>query len=107
VSDPNPDVSKLLEELEAEVARQDRKHGPFEGTPLGRSRLAIACLEDEVREAGEAWRDERPARGWNHTRAEVLQVAAVAIRGIRDAFPFSERQRQDEIDDHLRRRGAA
>lgn len=79
-------VDPLIYRLMAEVERQDHKHGPFEGTQLGRSRLAIACLEDEVEEARNAWRDERKALDWEETRTEVLQVAAVALRALRDAL---------------------
>jgi hypothetical protein len=79
-------IHPVIYQLLAEISRQDAKHGPFEGTILGRSRLAIACLEDEVAEAREAWRDERKALNWDATRAEVLQVAAVAVRALRDAL---------------------
>ncbi len=79
-------VDPLIYALLAEVARQDDKHGPFEGTILGRSRLALACLEDEVDEATVAWRSERTALNWTATRGEVLQVAAVAVRTLRDAL---------------------
>lgn len=78
----DPLIYRLIEEIE----RQDEKHGPYQGTILGRSRLALATLEDEVAEAREAWREERKAHDWNATRAEVLQVAAVAIRTLRDAL---------------------
>ncbi len=81
-----PTVYPLIFELMEEVERQDAKHGPYEGTILGRSRLALATLEDEVDEARHAWRSERRAANWNRTRAEVLQVAAVAIRTLRDAL---------------------
>lgn len=77
---------RLLVELAEEIERQDVKHGPYQGTTLGRSRLALATLEDEVAEALEAWRSERKAPDWNATRTEVMQVAAVAIRTIRDAL---------------------
>lgn len=79
-------VSPEIYALMAEIERQDAKHGPYEGTVLGRSRLALATLEDEIAEALEAWRSERHALDWEHTRAEVLQVAAVAIRTLRDAL---------------------
>lgn len=85
-------VAPLIYELLGEVARQDEKHGPLKGTDdlpqqrLGWSRLALGVLEDETREALQAWRDEREALNWNQTRAEVLQVAAVAIRTLRDAL---------------------
>lgn len=83
---PPTTVHPLIYRLLEEIARQDAKHGPFEGTILGRSRLAIACLEDEVQETREAWRAERQATTWEQTRTEMLQVAAVAIRGLRDAL---------------------
>lgn len=76
----------LMFALIQEIERQDEKHGPYQGTTLGRSRLALATLEDEVAEAREAWRSERKALNWNDTRAEVLQVAAVAMRALRDAL---------------------
>lgn len=69
-----------------ECARQDEKHGPFEGTIIGRSRLALACIEDEIAEAKQAWRVERSGLLWEATRTEVVQVAAVAIRALRDAL---------------------
>jgi hypothetical protein len=79
-------VHPLIFALEREIERQDEKHGRYEGTMLGRSRLALGTLEDEVAEALKAWRDERAATHWEATRAEVLQVAAVAIRTLRDAL---------------------
>lgn len=82
-----PDLGDLLSDLLREVERQDAQHGPYQGTPLGRSRLALATLEDETREAVEAWRSERREPHWQHTREEVLQVAAVCIRALRDALP--------------------
>jgi hypothetical protein len=82
----DPAIAGLFVELAGEVERQDGKHGPFEGTRLGASRLALACIEDELDEAYDAWRDERQAVVWDHTRTEVLQIAAVAIRALRDAL---------------------
>lgn len=79
-------IHPLIYRLTQEIARQDEKHGPFQGTVLGRSRLAIACLEDEVAEVLLAWRSERKGLDWYDTREEVLQVAAVAIRTLRDAL---------------------
>lgn len=80
-------TSYKFNELGDEIARQDHKHGTFSAeTDLGKLRLGIACLEDEVEEARNAWREERGharPRGWRHTREELLQVAAVAIRCIR------------------------
>lgn len=88
VTDAGPIIGGryLLELLAEEIASQDAKHGPFAGSPLGRSRLALACLEDETAEALEAWRRERFAPSWELTRGELLQVAAVSLRAIRDAF---------------------
>jgi hypothetical protein len=84
-------VEQILDDLRAEIERQDQKHGPYERqSRLGVSRLALATLEDEVAEAKDAWRDERRAPTWDHTREEVLQVAAVAVRTIRDALADSE-----------------
>lgn len=84
-------LDELLMTLRREVEQQDTKHGPYQGTVLGRSRLAIATLEDEVAEVLDAWRSERRIDGWPETRKEVLQVAAVAIRTLRDALtPASE-----------------
>ncbi len=81
----DPLIYRLIEEIE----RQDEKHGRYGvqgGTMVGTSRLALATLEDEITEALEAWRSERTALHWDHTREEVLQVAAVAIRTLRDAL---------------------
>ena len=75
----------LFHDLGEEIVRQDLKHGPFEGSRLGRTRLALAVLEDEVQECLDAYREGRPEIiGFNHLREELLQVAAVAIRAIRD-----------------------
>ena len=77
----------LFAELNAEVDRQDALHGSLaDGPPRRRARLAIAILEDEVRETLDAWRDERKVDGWPRTREEMLQVAAVAVRAMRDAL---------------------
>lgn len=92
----------LFDALSSEMDRQDRKHGPFQGSRLGRARLALACLEDEIDEAKQAWRDERKATAWNEARTEVLQVAAVAMRALRDAFTDEEWRetaaRQERVD---------
>lgn len=69
--------------LAKEIQKQDHRYGTFAKT-LGASRLAIACLEDETREARDAWREERKSADWQHTREELLQVAAVAMRAWRD-----------------------
>lgn len=77
-------TSYKFNELGDEIARQDYRYGLFGvDSDLGRLRLGIACLEDEVTEARDAWREERRKSHWCHTREELLQVAAVAIRCIR------------------------
>lgn len=77
----------LLQALEAEIENQDLKHGPIRGaTPLGASRLALACIEDEVVEALAAWDEEKAHGAWDETRVEVIQVAAMAFRALRDAL---------------------
>jgi hypothetical protein len=82
---PQPAEPALDAALRTEIERQDVKHGRFSAsTPLGYSRLAIACLEDEVTEVRDAWREERKSPHWNHTLEELLQVAAVAMRAYRD-----------------------
>lgn len=102
-----PNERELIEALVDEMHRQDVKHGPFAGSRLGRARLALACLEDEVAEAKQAWRDERKATAWHDARAEVLQVAAVAMRALRDAFTDEEWRvatgSMERTDDALRR----
>jgi Zn-dependent M32 family carboxypeptidase len=81
------EVDRIIDALLREINRQDEKHGPYERqSRLGVSRLALATLEDEVAEAKDAWREERRAEDWPHTREEVLQVAAVAVRTLRDAL---------------------
>lgn len=100
-------------DLVREIDRQDAKHGPTfnAGSALGRIRLGIACLEDEVRETLDAWRDDRgrPVTdgGWIHTREEALQVAALAMRLVRqidaethDAFRARRREPWESGDQH-------
>ena len=69
----------LLDRILAECARQDSNYPPFEPTHPG-VRLGVAVLEDEVREARDAWRDDRRVPGWPLVEGEVVQVAAVALR---------------------------
>lgn len=79
-------MTDLFADLGAEIQRQDAKHGSLNHCEydLARLRLALAVLEDEIAEALVAYRDERSANGWPETRAEVLQIAAVAMRILRD-----------------------
>ena len=75
----------LRDELDGEVRRQDAKHGTEfnAASPLGRIRLGVACLEDEVEETRNAWRDDRKTWDFPNVREEALQVAAVALRLVR------------------------
>lgn len=85
-----------LDEVATEVVRQDRVHPA--GWPATRDgiRLGLAAMEDELREALDAWRNGRckcvvPDCGhhdWSEVAAEAVQVAAVAVgvvRSIRSA----------------------
>lgn len=86
----------LLEVLE-EAAVQDRKVAadpPEVWTPHRNGvRSYLTAIEDEVREAREAWDSEKkpageadPAR-WPKTRAELVQVAAASLRAVRSLSP--------------------
>lgn len=70
--------------LMSEMDAQDGEYGRFASTIAG-LRLGVACLEDEVREMREAWREGRHASSWSDLRDEALQVAAIAMRLYRDA----------------------
>lgn len=79
----------LFEQIQGEASRQDEQHP--EGFPLDRNgvRALITALEDEVREARDAWdAEKKPAAGvdysrWLLTEIEVLQVAGLAFRFLR------------------------
>lgn len=66
-----------------EIERQDRMFGPFDST-AGSVRLAVACLEDEVREIRDEWQKWKKRPDWYSVRAEAIQLAAVAARLARD-----------------------
>ena len=70
----------VMLDLAAEVNRQDEIHpAGYQATRDG-VRLGLATVEDELREALDAHRDERRVEGWSHTYEELLQLAAVAVR---------------------------
>lgn len=79
----------LFAELEREIVSQHSRFGAFENTRPS-LRLGFACLEDEMREAVEAYEDDRHddfcGLGFSATQEELLQVAAVALR-LLAAFP--------------------
>lgn len=77
-------MDDLLAELAREIERQDRIHpAGFPNTRDGQ-RAGIAAMEDELDETKAAWRDERSIEGWPETHMEAMQVAAIAVRMIRD-----------------------
>ena len=86
---------RLRDELLHEVWRQDAKHGPTfnAASELGQVRLGVACLEDEVNETRDAWREDLRSGDWSHTREEALQVAALALRLVRQIDSFQEQSR--------------
>lgn len=79
----------VMSRLAAEIARQDQLHAGW-GTTRDGVRAGIAAIEDEAREAREAWRSERRVNGWSDTESEVIQVAAVAFRLAREISQAEE-----------------
>lgn len=95
-----------LEWLRDEIARQDYVMGGGYARDRDGVRMAISSLEDEIDELKreikkikKAWRAERSggpqphdvcgpmcdrSHAWRQTRAEALQVAAIAFRLVRD-----------------------
>jgi hypothetical protein len=75
-----------LYDLQDEIINQDANHP--ESYPYNRNgvRLGIAALEDEVNEVYEEWRNNKRHLGncVNEIRYELLQVAAIAMRMIRE-----------------------
>ena len=67
-----------------EVRRLDDIHPPGFPATYDGVRLGLAMVQDELNEALDAWRSERRAPTWEHTRAELVQVAAIAVRIIRE-----------------------
>lgn len=86
-----------LREVLVEAGAQDRKVAadpPWLWAPHRQGvRSHLCAIEDEVREAREAWDGEKkpageadPAR-WPKTRAELIQVAAVGLRAVQALSP--------------------
>lgn len=77
---------KLGSLIADEIERQDRLWAPFQNKRPS-LRLGFACLEDEVREALDAYNDDRNDEfcglGFSHTQKELIQVTAIAIRMLR------------------------
>ena len=72
-----------LRVVREEMTRQDKKYAPFT-SDVATVRLAIACMEDEVREVREAWQEWHQRPDWLNVRTEATQLAAVALRLVRD-----------------------
>lgn len=78
----------VLDEVLAEILRQDKVHPS--GYPATRDgvRLGLAAAEDELEEAKQAWREGRckcpepmcEHADWANTREEIIQTAAVLLR---------------------------
>lgn len=80
-----PRIVALDARVAAEVRRQDAVS--TYGTDRDGVRLALACLQDEVAEALDAFqRDKRPIEGrtWQQTQDEVVQAVAIGLRLLRD-----------------------
>jgi hypothetical protein len=73
--------------IDVAVNYQDSRYGPFTRDIPG-VRLALACLEDEMDEAKQAWRSDRKPKpgteGWAATTSEVMDIVAVGVRLLRD-----------------------
>jgi hypothetical protein len=76
-----------MESIADEVRRLDSIHPAGSPPTYDGVRLGLAMMQDELVEALDAWRDERGLRRWVQTRAELVQVAAVAVRIIREMEP--------------------
>lgn len=74
----------VLRDVEREVVRQDGLHPGGYATTRDGVRLGIAALEDEVREALDAWGSEKRAPSWQETYGEVEQTVAVGLRIMRE-----------------------
>jgi len=76
-------TEEAITALQGEMLQQDRMYGTW-GSSSAQVRLAIACMDDEVQEALVEWQRYRATTDWLSVRAEALQVAAVAMRLVRD-----------------------
>lgn len=77
---------ELYRLLDVTVRFQDRKYDAPLGPDVILVRGAIGFLQDEIEEARQAWHeDSRPgSEPWARTAEEVMQVAAIAMRLLRD-----------------------
>lgn len=73
------DLTALLDEVRAEVARAEAKHPPMNSAHEG-----YAVLLEEVDELWEEVRRQTGDRSGEAMRAECVQIAAMAVRFVRD-----------------------
>jgi NTP pyrophosphatase (non-canonical NTP hydrolase) len=66
------------------LARHDQVFGVNWPAERNQLRLALATIEDEHLEAYEAWRAGKRAGDWTELADELLDVAAVALRALRE-----------------------
>lgn len=76
-------LEQSTSEVLREVAKQDSNYGSF-GTTAPEVLLALACLDEELEEAKQQWRDWKSRPDWFGLRKEAVQIAAIALRLIRD-----------------------
>lgn len=91
-------IDPVLIAVATEIERQDRIHPT--GFPPTREgvRYGLATIADELQETLDAWREERRADDWRLTAEELVQVAAVAVRVLREigvgaSAPVREKRR--------------
>lgn len=75
---------RLLDELVAEIARQDQSHpAGFPATRDGVFHGINTAIWELEREALDAWQQEKRDAEWRDTRMEMIQAAAVIMRTVR------------------------
>jgi hypothetical protein len=69
--------------IDAEIDRQDEIHPQGYAADRDGVRFGLCTVEDELREAVQAWRDERRVDNWLATEEELTQALAVGARLLR------------------------
>jgi len=75
----NLEHRKLLEEVDVELTRALRLHGPMHS-----AHEAYSVLLEEVDEFWEEVRKKTAKRSRERMREELIQIAAMAVRAIKD-----------------------
>ncbi len=70
------------------LARHDRAFGVNWAAERNQLRLALTAIEDEHREAYDEWRAGKRVGDWTKLTDELLDVAAVALRSLRELAPY-------------------